>query len=193
MLITKPWAKIIVFTLLCSLAATALIMVYNTTQHKIQANLQQAMRHQIKVLLANINYDNDLLHNTVKIDGTTVYRAYHHNQPQAAVFGTTSHAGYNGKIVLLVAISPAGKVIEIRVIEHNETPGLGDKMELKNSSWILSLRNATLNNNWDVKKHGGDFDSWSGATITPRAIVKQTEQALIFFKQHKDEIFPNSP
>ncbi len=90
--------------------------------------------------------------------------------------------GYNGDIRLLTGVGINGKLLGVRVIMHKETPGLGDKIELKKSNWIeqffgLSLLNP-VKKNWKVKRDGGIFDTFTGATITPRAIVTATYQVL---------------
>jgi electron transport complex protein RnfG len=93
---------------------------------------------------------------------------------------------------MLVAIDKNGVVTGSRVISHKETPGLGDKVDLKKSKWILSFANKSLENpslkGWAVKKDGGDFDQFTGATITPRAVVRAVKNTLIYFDQHKDTL-----
>lgn len=87
--------------------------------------------------------------------------------------------GYNGEIRFWLATTLQGKIIGVRVIEHQETPGLGDKLELSVSNWILGFNGASLaTHTFDVKKYGGDFDQFSGATITPRAMVLAIAEAL---------------
>ena len=98
------------------------------------------------------------------------------------IFPVTTQAGYNGEIRLWLAVSTQGKVISARVIRHRETPGLGDRLELGISDWILDFNGASLDKRrFKVKKDGGDFDQFSGATITPRAVVRAIEQALILY------------
>ena len=81
--------------------------------------------------------------------------------------------GYNGDITFWLATRDTGTVRGVRVISHQETPGLGDKFDLSISDWVLDFDHRSLENTrWDVKKHGGDFDAFAGATITPRAIIK---------------------
>ncbi|MEZ5582829.1 MAG: RnfABCDGE type electron transport complex subunit G [Candidatus Competibacteraceae bacterium] len=79
--------------------------------------------------------------------------------------------GYSGDIVLVMGVAPDGKLLGVRVVSHSETPGLGDKLELAKSDWILSFNGRSLIDpqpgRWAVKKDRGDFDQWTGATITP--------------------------
>jgi electron transport complex protein RnfG len=104
--------------------------------------------------------------------------------------------GYTTHINLLIGISRTGKISGVRVLQHKETPGLGDKIEFKKSSWILSFNEKSLNsptlNLWKVKKDGGYFDQFSGATITPRAIVNSVKKALLFFQRHQDALLNSS-
>ena len=94
--------------------------------------------------------------------------------------------GYTGAIDMLVAINRLGQLLGVRVINHKETPGLGDKIDLKKDDWILSFNGKTLDNpslpKWKVDKDGGDFDSFTGATITPRAVVAAAKDSLHFFE-----------
>jgi len=109
-----------------------------------------------------------------------LYFAIKDHEPTAYAYETTAPDGYSGNIRLLVGITPKGEVLGVRVIEHHETPGLGDKIELRISNWILSFTNQVIVpeslKDWAVKKDGGKFDQFSGATITPRAIVNQVKR-----------------
>lgn len=104
--------------------------------------------------------------------------------------------GYTTDIRMIVGIQPNGDLAGVRVIEHRETPGLGDKIDRKKSDWILSFNGKSLENTadslWAVKKDGGEFDQFTGATITPRAVVTSVKQALEFFQQHKGELLSQS-
>lgn len=112
-----------------------------------------------------------------------IYLAKKNGQISAYAYETTAPDGYSGNIRLLVGLTPQGEVLGVRVIEHHETPGLGDKIELRISDWILSFNNQPINNDnlseWAVKKDSGKFDQFSGATITPRAIVNQVKRSAL--------------
>ena len=92
----------------------------------------------------------------------------------------------------MMGVDKDGAVLGVRVVAHAETPGLGDKIEVGKSNWILSFNARSLENTlperWRVKKDGGDFDQFAGATITPRAVVRGVEAGLKFFRQHRDEL-----
>jgi len=97
--------------------------------------------------------------------------------------------GYSGSVRILVGVRPDGRIQSIRVTHHQETPGLGDGI-VKNDHWLHSFINQSLDSRkWKVKKDGGDFDQFTGATITPRAVVKAVKRALEFFNANKTAIF----
>jgi len=113
-----------------------------------------------------------------------LYLARKDDQPAAAAIEATAPDGYSGAIQMIVGADFSGKVLGVRVVEHHETPGLGDKIELRISNWIESFSGVKLNGKDDkrfaVKKDGGQFDQFTGATITPRAVVNATKRATLF-------------
>lgn len=98
--------------------------------------------------------------------------------------------GYSGPIKLLVGINDKGVITGARVLSHTETPGLGDNIDLSKSHWILGFTGKDLHHpddkGWHVKKDGGQFDSFTGATITPRAVVRAIHESLELFQAHKN-------
>ena len=140
--------------------------------------------------------DNDLLQDTLKIAGAegqpvTIYRARQAGRVAGAVF-QVSGRGYAGDIVVLIGVDAAGTMLGARVVKHIETPGLGDKIEIAKAKWILDFNGKSLADppaaKWGVKKDGGVFDQFAGATITPRAVVKAVKGGLEFYAAHRDEI-----
>jgi electron transport complex protein RnfG len=111
----------------------------------------------------------------------------------AAIFNSIAPNGYSGKIHLLVGVFADGSVAGVRAVKHSETPGLGDAIETQKSDWIFSFNDRSLSSpvpsNWLVKKDGGDFDQFTGATITPRAIVLAVKNTLLYYQQNADSIF----
>jgi electron transport complex protein RnfG len=106
----------------------------------------------------------------------------------------TAPEGYGGAIELLVGVNANGEITGVRVVPpHNETPGLGDKIETKKSDWIYSFDGKSLTNpkpeGWAVKKDGGDFDSFTGATITPRAVVDAVYNALAWYQANRSTLY----
>lgn len=115
-----------------------------------------------------------------------LYLARKDNNPVAAAVEATAPDGYSGAIKMIVGADFSGKVLGVRVVEHHETPGLGDKIELRISNWINSFNGVQLKGQDDpqfaVKKDGGNFDQFTGATITPRAVVNATKRATLFIE-----------
>jgi len=115
-------------------------------------------------------------------------------RPVAAIFTTVAPHGYNAPIYLLVGISAeTSSITGVRVVSHRETPGLGDLIELRKSNWILQFNGTSLTMpnaaGWAVDKDDGEFDSITGATVTPRAVVKAVHDTLLYFDEHRDTIF----
>ena len=119
-----------------------------------------------------------------------IYRYRSEGQLKAYLIETTAPDGYSGAIEVLAAISPDSEVIGVRVLSHKETPGLGDKIELRKNPWVLSFNGQTVGSSDDrsfaVKKDGGQFDQFAGATITPRAVVKAVKNAAVYIQQHPE-------
>lgn len=114
------------------------------------------------------------------------------NRVQAVILPAMAPDGYNGKITLLVGINRDGSIAGVRTITHKETPGLGDKINTNVSPWIYSFNGTSLANpnmeGWAVKKDGGEFDQFTGATITPRAVVGAVHRALLYFEQNRGRL-----
>ena len=168
-------------------------LVYHASKDKIADNEYLELLHSLQAVLDGNSYDNDLVNDVVQLQGYTVYRARKANKAVAALIKTTATQGYNGDIQLLVALYKTGKIAGVRVLAHRETPGLGDKIELQKSAWILGFEQKSLADQelslWAVKRDGGVFDQFTGATITPRAIVNEVKQTAVFFQQNQVAIF----
>lgn len=116
----------------------------------------------------------------------TVYLAYKNGQPALIILPLTAPDGYTGDINLLMALSLQGEIKGVRILEHRETPGLGDRIEERKSNWVKRFEGRSLNNpnldGWAVKKDGGEFDQFTGATITPRAVVNVIKRSLLWWQ-----------
>ncbi|NRB41586.1 MAG: electron transport complex subunit RsxG [Pseudomonadales bacterium] len=121
-----------------------------------------------------------------------IFIARKEGEISAFIFPTRAPDGYSGSIHSIVGINLDGTVSGVRIIQHAETPGLGDKIDTKKTDWVLSFNEKSLNNlsnkEWGVKKDGGVFDQFTGATITPRAVVKSVQRALTFFAKNKEQL-----
>ncbi len=169
----------------------------------IAQNERAALLEKLHALVPSAQYNNDLLRDTIEVSsraglGTdkpvTVYRARQNGRPVAAVFTpVVAPDGYSGPIKLLIAVRYDGTLAGVRVTAHRETPGLGDPIEETRSDWILNFTDRSLSNpqpdKWKVKRNGGMFDQFTGATITPRAVVKAVYNCLSYFAANKKQIF----
>ncbi|RBP31023.1 electron transport complex protein RnfG [Marinobacter pelagius] len=171
------------------------------TAERIQEEAARAEAKALFEIIPESQHDNDLLNDTVQLPASdrlatkgpvTVWVARRNGEPTGFIMPVVAPDGYSGNIRLLVGIDLQGTVLGVRVVSHKETPGLGDRIETKKSDWIYSFEGRSLDNpeprNWNVKKNGGVFDQFTGATITPRAVVKAVQKSLIYFRQHRREI-----
>ena len=188
---------------LIALLGTALLAGVNELTHdRIAEQERLRVLQQLNAILPVASYNNNLLEDVVEITdeasfhhpaAVTVYRARMDNQPVAVLMAVTAPDGYNGDIHLLAGIDHSGTVLGVRVVAHRETPGLGDPIEIEKSDWILSFMNKSLLNpqagGWAVKRDGGEFDQFTGATISPRAVVKAVHNVLVYFAANRQSLF----
>lgn len=188
---------------LIALIGTSLLAGVNELTHeRILEQEKRRVLQQLNEIVPVASYDNDLLEDTIEVSDetffrqpgpVTVYRARKNGQPIAALMRVTAPDGYNGDIHLLIGIDPGGMVLGVRVVSHRETPGLGDPIEIERGDWILGFNRKSLsnpqNNGWAVKRDDGDFDQFTGATISPRAVVRAVHNTLLYFDAHQQPLF----
>jgi electron transport complex protein RnfG len=175
---------------------------WDSTYETIKRNEQEVLLRKLNTILPANGYDNDLLKDQIELPAdpllgssktSKAYRAYNKGKPVAIVLSPIAPNGYSGSIELLVGINYDGTLAGVRVVKHHETPGLGDAIEAERSDWILGFTGKSLQNptpkKWKVKRDGGDFDQFTGATITPRAVVKAVHAALVYFDAHRKQLF----
>lgn len=178
-----------------TLAAGLLIAGNNLTHDEIRKRLMEDTQRSLNQVIPTDIHDNNLLNDkiTVKDHGKDieVYRATKDDKVVAVAYQTTGQ-GYGGAILLIMGVKADGSILGVRVLSHSETPGLGDRIEEKKSRWIYIFNGHSLENTtskqWAVKKDGGIFDQFSGATITPRGVVKAVKQGLTFFKMNSNQL-----
>ncbi|MBM6551773.1 electron transport complex subunit RsxG [Marinomonas ostreistagni] len=183
------------------MTAGLIALTHQFTEQTIQDNIVEAQLSAFNEILPPERYDNNLAEDTVMLPANPLlgssepvkaYVARNDGDVEALIFETVAPGGYNGNLDLLVAIDRNSVVTGARVISHKETPGLGDKVDLQKSSWILSFSGKSFENTsmqaWNVKKDGGEFDQFTGATITPRAVVRAVKNTLIYFNENKDAL-----
>ena len=186
-----------------ALLGTALLASVNALTHeRILEQEKRRMLQQLNEIVPVTSFNNDLLEDRIEIRDEahfrhpapmTVYRARMDGQPAAVLMLVTAPDGYNGDIRILAGIDKNGTVMGVRVVSHRETPGLGDPIEIEKSDWILDFGEKSLQKpgkgGWAVKKDGGQFDQFTGATISPRAVVRTVHNTLLYFQTNKQMLF----
>ena len=184
---------------------TALILASTDrlTEDRIAESERLAAQKALFEIIPVERHNNDLLLDVQHIpkqywaslgleSGGDIHIARLDGQPVAAIFPSITPEGYSGDIAMIVGVNFDGSVAGVRVVEHKETPGLGDKVDLRKSDWILSFNGKSLTNPpadaWNVKKEKGAFDQFTGATITPRAVIHQIAKTLQYFSQDKERL-----
>jgi Na+-translocating ferredoxin:NAD+ oxidoreductase subunit G len=186
----------------CALITLGLLSGRQFTKEDIAARTHEDRLALLTQVLPKSLYDNDPLHTAITISDSEfaskpveVFLATQQGEYQAAIF-QMSTIGYGGAINMIIAIDKAGKILGVRVISHTETPGLADKIDIRKGTWITSFDGKTLDEpntqGWAVKKDGGQFDQFAGATITPRAIVGAVHKSLNFAQRQQDEFARNA-
>ena len=181
-------------------------LTYFGTREQIALQQQQKLLSILNAVIDEGSYDNSIqldcaLVTSVEMLGSDqpqhIYRATKQGRPVAAAIETTAPDGYSGKIQLVVGVTSSkldsAKVTGVRILDHKETPGLGDKIDLRINDWVLDFDNqvytAEMASNWAVKKDGGQFDQFTGATITPRAVVNAVRASVEYYLANKTTIF----
>ena len=192
---------------LFAIVGTAIVaFTFDNTAERIADNEREFLLRSLHALIPENTHDNDIYADMRLVkdpellgsrDPVPVYRARKNGKPVALAMTPIAPDGYNGAIKLLVAIAYDGTLLGVRVVSHKETPGLGDGIEIQRSPWIKAFDGRSLSNpdeaGWHVKKDGGVFDQFTGATITPRAVVKAVRKSLQYFAEHRDALFAKTP
>ena len=197
---------VIYLTVTALIAVALLANVERLTRQRINANEAARIIKRLQAVLPAEGYDNEPYLDAIRVPphellgstaATSIYRARRSGQPVAAVLTATALDGYFGQIRMLVSIDANGRVFGVRVIAHNETPGLGDAIDIQKSDWIENLNGLMVTENsssdWVLKRDGGNFDRITGATVTSRAVIDSVRNAVIYFNDNRDEIFLPSP
>ena len=182
---------------------TALVaMTYQLTHDRIADNEQAWLEKSLEPALAGLVFEGSVSesmlimrtpHDLPGPDDVIIYRLFAEEKPVAALFAVTARDGYAGSIRVLVGIEYDGTVTGIRILEHRETPGLGDRIVSSRSDWVFQFDGHSLGNpsadGWAIRRDGGQFDQLTGASVTPRAVISVVKETLIYFDAHREEIF----
>ncbi|MDX1799327.1 MAG: electron transport complex subunit RsxG [Marinobacter sp.] len=171
------------------------------TADRIDQQARKAEAAALFEIIPEDRHDNDLLKSTITLPADSLlgtskpvqaWLAKRSGETTGVILPVVAEEGYSGAIHLLVSIDQTGHILGVRVTQHHETPGLGDKIEVRKTPWITMFTGESLGNppaqQWKVAKDGGAFDQFTGATITPRAVVKAVKQALMYFSEHRAQL-----
>jgi len=200
-----PVRPALTLAIIAAVLTALVVLVASFTRDRIASNEQAWIRQRLDALVSPATHDNDLLADSIAVTAPDllgssqpikIYRARRAGAPVAAVLRPIAPDGYRGPIELLVAIGQDGRLIGVQVIRHQETPGLGDAFESRDVHWLDRFRGRSLTDpptqRWTVRRDGGDFDAFTGATITPRAIVKAVRNSLEYYQRNSQRIFEQS-
>ncbi|MEZ8800789.1 electron transport complex subunit RsxG [Vibrio splendidus] len=182
-------------------ASTGLVAVtHYLTKDQIKQQEQAQLLSVLNQVIPHDLHDNELFSACTLVEAEELgteqampaYIATLNGEPSTIAIEAIAPDGYNGAIKVIVGMKIDGTILGTRVLSHRETPGLGDKIDLRVSDWILSFagKQVTESNidRWKVRKDGGDFDQFTGATITPRAVVKSVKQAVQYVNQNNQAL-----
>lgn len=200
-----PWKNMltgaVILGFFVSLGTALVSLTHFGTAERIAENQRQSLLRSLHQLIDPQSHSNAIEEDVLWVNHSLlgseapqpVYRARRHGEPVALVLSTIAPDGYAGNIQLLVGIRYDGQLTGVRVLQHQETPGLGDAIDVRRNDWILGFDGRSLDNppeaRWQVKKDGGDFDQFTGATVTPRAVVRAVHRALRYYDQHREALF----
>ena len=182
---------------------TALVATtWHLTVDRIAANDKALLEQSLQPALSDIFYDSGVSESRLVLspphelpgsEAAIIYRVYAGSEPVAALFAVTARDGFSGPIRILLGVNYDGVVTGVRILQHKETPGLGDKIESTRSDWVHQFAGRSLVDpvvaQWSIRSDGGQFDQLTGASVTPRAVIKAMRDTLLYFDAHRDEIF----
>ena len=186
----------VILGIFCLGFALVLAATNHVTADDIAARSLEDRQNSLSQVIPASIHDNNPVTNAIVMKNDlgreiTVYRATKEGKVTGVayeIFGS----GYAGEIKLMLGVDTEGKILGVRVLAHKETPGLGDKIDVKKGDWILRFTSLSLDNplpdKWKVKKDGGQFDQFAGATITPRGVVAAIRKGLEFFAANKAQM-----
>ena len=181
-----------VLALFAAITSVAIGWTYLGTKAQIDFEVRRSEARQLLEIFPPDTHDNEIIDDVFEVAAETAllgiresrqgYRVRQGSNVIGVILPATARDGYSGDIRALVGVRRDGSVAGVRVVAHRETPGLGDKVDLRKSDWILDFNERSLTNPalraWNVEKEGGVFDQFTGATVTPRAVILATRRAL---------------
>jgi len=196
------WKSGVTLAIIAAICTSLVALTWQFTAERIETNQRAWLERSLQPALAGLFFDSPVTESRVIIrpphdlpgsEAIIVYRIYAGEDAVAALFVVSASDGYAGPIRLLIGVAIDGTVTGVRVLEHRETPGMGDKIEITKSDWVLQFDGHSLRDpepgQWAILGDGGEFDQLTGASVTPRAIIKAIKETLTYFDAHRAAIF----
>lgn len=196
------WKSGVTLAVIAAFCTAIVALTWQLTAERIETNKKEWLERSLQPALAGLFFDSPVTESMITIppphelpgsEAAIIYRVYAGEAPVAALFVVTARDGYAGPIRLLIGIAMDGMVTGVRVLEHRETPGLGDRIETTKSDWVLQFDGHSLQDpepaRWAIKGDGGDFDQLSGASVSPRAIINAIKETLTYFDANRVAVF----
>jgi electron transport complex protein RnfG len=196
------WKSGVTLAIIAAVCTSLVALTWHLTADRIEANRKAWLERSLQPALAGLFFDSAVTESMIIIppphelpgsEAAIIYRVYAAEDPVAALFVVSARDGYAGPIRILLGVAMDGTVTGVRILEHRETPGLGDKIETTKSDWVLQFNGLSLrdpaSDKWAIRGDGGDFDQLTGASVTPRAIIKAIKATLIYFEANRDAVF----
>lgn len=167
------------------IASAAVGLVFQVTAEPIAQAAVAATNAALSEVLPEFD---DTSLQTLNIDDLSidVYTATKNSECVGYAIKSSTKNGFNGLIVLMVGMTPAGEVINVSVLQQAETPGLGTKMADDGNPLLKSIKGKVLSKvDLRVKKKGGDVDALTAATISSEAYLDAIQRAQKAFEMVK--------
>ena len=201
-----PLASALTLAAVAAVCASLVAGTWHLTRNRIAANAQAHLEQSLAPALGDLEYDGSLTAAMIELtpphglpgnDAALIYRVYARGTPVAALIAMTADDGYSGPIRILLGVDTNGVVTGLRILEHRETPGIGDGIAHDRSNWAEQFAGRALGDpptgRWAIRGDGGDFDQLTGASVTPRAVIKAARDTLIYFDANRDAVFSATP
>ena len=195
----------VTLAIVAAFCTTLVALTWQLTADRIEANEKEWLERSLQPALAGLFFDGSVTESMITIpaphelpgsEAAIIYRVYANEEPVAALFVVSARDGYAGPIRLLIGIAMDGNVTGVRVLEHKETPGLGDRIETTKSDWVLQFDGHSLRDpeaaKWAIRGDGGQFDQLTGASVTPRSVIKAIKATLTWFEANRTDVFAAS-
>lgn len=192
----------VTLAVVAAICTAAVAFTYESTRERIAANARALLERSLEPALGGMPYDGELTGSELVVEPphdlpgpgpAVIYRVFADDKPVAALFVVTATDGYSGPIRFVLGIDTNGRVTGLRILEHRETPGLGDGIDSSRSDWVDQFAGRGLGDpdigRWAIRADGGDFDQLTGASITPRAVIQAIRDTLVYFDANRQEVF----